>query len=147
MGRKKKIEDKKKSVKRSVDLSEDTLEALQKIAASKNIYVSELIRIYIEKGLNVDKTKEDIDFIRLQIREELQLQLRPNTDRIMKVLMRIGMMCVSGTFFASKIIYYFAPVSEKKSHAELLNEARKEAAAFLGMKDESLDRAFDDFKK
>lgn len=133
------------SIKRSVDLSSQTYEALQKVAAVQGKPVSELIRKYISDGLNVDKTASDIDFIRKQIREELDLMLKPQVNRLAKLLMRIGMMTVSFCYFNSKLVHYFAPLDERVGYEELMSECKHNAAAYLNMRDATLDAAFREF--
>jgi hypothetical protein len=133
------------SIKRSVDLSPATYEALRKIAAVQNKPVSEIIRKYIEQGLNVDKTARDIDFIRKQIREELDIMLKPQINRLAKLLMRVGMMDISFCYFTSKLVHLFAPVDDRTSYEELMAECKHNAAAYLNMRDASLDAAFRDF--
>ena len=122
-----------------------TYEALQKIAAVQGKPVSELIRKYIEQGMNVDKTSADIDFIRRQIREELETILQPQINRLAKLLMRIGMMTISMCYFTSKIVHIFVPLEDRRSYEELMAECKHNAAAYLNMRDASLDAAFREF--
>ena len=133
------------SIKRSIDLSPDTYEALKKIAAVQHRPVSELIRGYISQGLNVDKSKQDIDFIRKQIREELDIMIKPQINRLAKLLMRIGMMTISFCYFNSKLVHFFAPLDERVSYEELMSECKHNAAAYLNIRDASLDAAFKEF--
>jgi hypothetical protein len=130
------------SIKRSVDLSPKTYEALQKVAAVQHRPVSEIIRKYIEQGLNVDKTASDIDFIRKQIREELDIMIKPQVNRLAKLQMRVGMMTVSFCYFTSKIVHMFMPLEDRVSYEELMAECKHNAAAYLNMRDASLDAAF-----
>lgn len=131
----------------SLWITDEQYKKLQHLSLQNNNNISETLRELMDRQLNVTAAKEDIDFIRGQIREELALQLRPNTDRIMKMLMRIGMMAVTFSYFTSKIIYYFVPFTDKKPHDELMAEAKKNAAAYLSMRDETLDRAYKEFKE
>ena len=96
--------------------------ALDTLAAKRHITVSELIRDYIDKGMNIDKTAQDIDFIRKQIREELDIMLKPQINRMAKLLMRIGMMTVSFCYFTSKLVHLFVPVKDRVSYEELMAE-------------------------
>ena len=118
---------------------------LDTIAAKRHISTSELIRDYIDKGMNVDKTASDIDFIRKQIREELEIILKPQINRLAKLLMRIGMMTVSFCYFTSKIVHLFVPIRDRTSYEELMAQCKHNAAAYLNMRDASLDAAFKEF--
>jgi hypothetical protein len=131
------------SIKRSVDLSPKTYEALQQIAALQHKPVSELIRKYIADGMNADRASAEIDFIRKQIREELDIMLKPQINRIAKLHMRVGMMTVSFCYFASKLFHMFVPVKDRVSYEE--PECKHNAAAHLNMRDATLDAAFREF--
>jgi hypothetical protein len=133
------------SIKRSVDLPPKTHEALRQIAAVQRKPVSELIRKYIADGMNVDRAGADIDFIRKQIREELDIMLKPQINRLAKLLMRIGMMTISFCYFTSKLVHMFAPIKDRTSYEELMAECKHNAAAYLNMRDASLDAAFREF--
>ena len=129
----------------SFAVSERMKGELDVIAAKRHITVSELIRDYIDKGMDVDKAAQDIDFIRKQIREELDLIIKPQVNRLAKLLMRIGMMTISFCYFNSKLVHLFAPLDERVSYEELMTECKHNAAAYLNMRDASLDAAFRDF--
>ena len=135
------------NIRMSFAISEKMKAELDVVAAKRHITSSELIRDYIDKGMNVDKTASDIDFIRKQIREELDIMLKPQINRLAKLLMRIGMMTVSFCYFTSKIVHLFVPLSERTSYEELLSASKHEAAAYLSMRDSSLDAAFQAFKE
>ena len=130
----------------SFAVSEKMKSELDVIAAKRHITSSELIREYIDKGMNVDKTASDIDFIRKQIREELEIMIKPQINRLAKLLMRIGMMTVSFCYFTSKIVHLFVPLSERTSYEELIGQCKHDAAAYLNMRDSALDAAFQAFK-
>ena len=131
----------------SFAISEKMKAEIDVIAAKLHITTSELIRDYIDKGMNVDKTASDIDFIRKQIREELEIMLKPQINRLAKLLMRIGMMTVSFCYFTSKIVHLFVPLNERTSYEEMIAQAKHDAAAYLNMRDSSLDAALQSFKK
>ena len=133
------------NIRMSFAISEKMKVELDVIAAKRHITVSELIRDYIDKGMNVDKTASDIDFIRKQIREELDIMIKPQINRLAKLLMRIGMMTVSFCYFTSKIVHLFVPIKNRTSYEELMSECKHNAAAYLNMRDATLDAAFRKF--
>ena len=133
------------NLRMSFAVSEKMKEGLDTIAAKRHITTSELIRDYIDKGMNVDKAAADIDFIRKQIREELNIMLKPQINRLAKLLMRIGMMTVSFCYFNSKLVHLFAPLDDRTSYEELMAECKHNAAAYLNMRDASLEAAFREF--
>jgi len=129
----------------SFAVSEKVKSELDTIAAKRGITTSELIRDYIDKGMNVDKTASDIDFIRKQIREELETLMKPQFNRLAKLHIRVGMMTVAFCYFASKLFQMFVPLKNRVSYEELMTEAKHNAAAYLSMRDASLEAAFREF--
>ena len=135
------------NLRMSFAISEKMKSELETIAAKRHINVSELIRGYIDKGMNVDKTASDIDFIRKQLREELNIMIKPQINRLAKLMMRIGMMTVSFCYFNAKLVCWLAPLDERVSFEELMSECKHNAAAYLNMRDALLDEAFKDFSE
>ena len=107
--------------------------------------MAEIVRGFIKGGMDIERSKEDIDFIRKQIREELDIMLKPQINRLAKLLMRIGMMTVSFCYFTSKIVHLFVPIRDRTSYEELMAECKHNAAAYLNMRDAALDAAFKEF--
>ena len=120
-------------------------DSLKRLSSKTHKPVAEIIRGYIRNGMNIDGSKEDIDFIRKQIREELDIMLKPQVNRLAKLLMRIGMMTISFCYFNSKIIFHFVPFRDRESYEELMAKAKHSAAVYLNMRDASLDAAFKEF--
>jgi hypothetical protein len=122
-------------------ITETQYHQMKKLAKDRT--VSEIIREIIAKELKVSMTQDNMGFIRTQIREELSLLIKPNTDRIMKMLMRIGMMAVTHAFFSGKILSQIEGVAAE----DLMYESKKMAAGYLSMRDETLNQAFKEFKQ
>ena len=105
--------------------------------------MSELIRSYVKEGLKINSNKEEIDFIRLQIREELNSVMSGYMNRIIKLLVRIGIMTVSMCFFTSKLLYVLvARYKDKVDYDTLFNDSKKKAAAYLSLRDEEVEKAY-----
>lgn len=126
----------------SFALTEDMKKELDKLSVKLHISTSELIRKYVEEGMSVDKSKDDIDFIRKQIREELNSVMDGYMNRIIKLLIRIGTMTITMCFFTSRLLYVLvAKHIDKVNYDSMFNDAKKKAGAFLGIKDKSIDEA------
>jgi len=135
------------NIRMSFALSEAMKTELDTIAAKRHITTSELVRKYIDGGMNIDKTASDIDFIRTHIRAELDIMMKPQFNRMAKMLMRIGMMTIPICFFTSKIVHLFVPLHERTSYEELMAQSKHDAAAYLNMRDAALDEAFRAFNE
>ena len=136
---------KEQTVQITVKVRQSEYESLQKLGTKTHKPMAEIIRGFIKAGMDIERSKEDIDFIRKQIREELEIMLKPQINRLAKLLMRIGMMTVSFCYFNSKIVHLFVPIKDRTSYEELMSECKHNAAAYLNMRDASLDAAFREF--
>ena len=134
-------------IRMSIAITKQLKGELEALAVKQHIPTSELVRIYIARGMNIDKTASDMDFIRTQIREEINLALKPQINRLAKLLMRIGMMTVSFCYFTSKIVHLFVPFTERTSYEELMRESKHDAAAYLNTRDANVDSAHDIFNE
>jgi len=117
--------------------------SLKKLSAKTNKPMSEIVRNFILQGMTIEKSKDDIDFIRKQIREELNSIMSGYMNRIIKLLVRIGTMTIAMCFFTSKVLYMLlSPYKEKFDYDDILSNAKKKAAAYLSMRDEEVEKAY-----
>ncbi|MDR2899875.1 MAG: ribbon-helix-helix domain-containing protein [Clostridiales bacterium] len=124
-------------------ISKKVKEELETIAAKRHISTSELIREYIKKGMSVDKSVDDIDFIRLQIREELQIITEKQTNRIIGLIMRVGIVTAMMCKFTKDIIYHAVPLPKQVDNKQLMEAARKDAVAYMTNRSETAENAVD----
>ncbi len=124
--------------RRSVYLDEKTYEIIDSLAAKKHIKPAALMRELIEKGLMIEKTKDDVDFIKMQIRKELQEVLDPYINRIIKLNIKIGTMSVMSAMAGARMLSKINFKSGLTYH-EVLEDTKKEAAAYLRVKEERMD--------
>ena len=117
---------------------------LYTIATRNNVTVSELIRKYIEQGLTIEKTKSDIDFIRINMREEIESVLEPYMRRQIKLHIKVGIVATSLCYFTSSLIYTLIKDKTSISYDTMFANARRKAAAYLGVKDDAVDDAYKD---
>ena len=66
--------DSPKTQKRSVVFPIETLEQIEKLAAKKNVFASDIIREFVDKGLAINSYEENIDTITAIIHKRLKLQ-------------------------------------------------------------------------
>ncbi|MBQ9989814.1 MAG: hypothetical protein IJP31_02560 [Lachnospiraceae bacterium] len=135
---------KKLTQKRSINFSTDTLETLDKLAAKKQTTTSELVRGYVEKGLSLEGNREDIDFIASIIRQELMAVYHVedikgicdhNTDRLAKMLMKIGKINGAIFFLLIKVLINLANEGSEDDFDQMLSAAVKLGVDYMQKKD------------
>jgi len=65
---------------------------VEMLAKRRNETLSDTYRFLISQQLSTEALKNDTDFIRKQIREELEIALEKRMTRIIKLLIKIGCM-------------------------------------------------------
>lgn len=87
-----------KTINFTVRMSDDMMQAIEKIASVNGFSVAEQIRQWIQKGMDIDGYKRETEYIRKMIHEELASILDPAVTRIIKMQMKIGK-AAGGLFF------------------------------------------------
>ena len=117
-------------------------EQLLNLASAKNSTMSEIIRELIYKQLGVDGANDGMDIIRNILREEIKIQLKAQIERLVKIIVKIGMIELSTFFYVKAVL----KLTNSALEAELWEQAHKESAAYMGMKNSrAADEAYKDF--
>jgi len=134
----------KPTQKRSINFTAETLETLDKLAAKNHTTTSELVRGYVEKGLSIEGSREDIDFIARIIRQEItavyhvdEIKAIANhdTDRLAKMLMKIGKINGAVFFLLVKVLMNFANEGSEDDFDRMISEAVKLGVDYMQKKD------------
>ncbi len=132
------------SQKRSINFSVDTLKTLDKLAAKNHTTTSELVRQYVDKGLEIDGHTENIDLIAQIIRQELTAIYHiddiknvtdRNTDRLAKMLMKIGKINGAMFFLLVKVLMNLANDGSDDRFDQMLTEAVSLGVDYMQKKD------------
>lgn len=134
----------KATQKRSINFTTEMLETLDKLAAKSNISTSELVRRFVEKGLTIEGNREDIDFIARIIRQELTAIYHVDeikaiadhdTDRLAKMLMKIGKVNGAMFFLLIKVLMNLANEGSEDDFDQMLSSAVKLGVDYMQKKD------------
>lgn len=124
--------------KRSIRFETSTMEELKKLAALRNIYVSDIVREFVKKGLAINSYKEDTELIREIVREELKNVLEPQINRIVKMLMKIGK-AAAGTMYSNlNLIQHITDQDQQEFH-ELISRSLRLGVDYMKKKDIEID--------
>ena len=131
-------------IRRSIYLPKYTLEKIEKIAINKGLKTSEVIRLFIDKGLNIESSREDIDFITDIIRQELTSIYRledikeildKQTNRLAKMIMKIGKMSTGQLFLLINMFLRMIDEAEEDRFDELLEMSIRNGINYMQKKD------------
>ncbi|MFI3238749.1 MAG: hypothetical protein R3Y47_12125 [Lachnospiraceae bacterium] len=133
-----------KGVPLTVRIKPDTYEQIKKLAVSNNLNVSEQVRAFIEKGLNIDGHKQDTDFITGIIRQELMAiynlddikgVVEHQIERVVKMQMKTGKVSSSAFFLLlHTTLCMWENVSRDEAN-ELLERIIRSGVDYMQLKD------------
>ena len=117
---------------------------MDKLAARNHTTTSELVRGYVEKGLAIEGSREDIDFIARIIRQELTAVYHVDeikaiadhdTDRIAKMLMKIGKINGAAFFLLIKVLMNLANEVSEDDFDQMISGAVRLGVDYMQKKD------------
>ena len=117
---------------------------MDKLAAKNHTTTSDLVRGYVEKGLSIEGSREDIDFIARIIRQEITAVYHVDeikeiadhdTDRLAKMLMKIGKINGAIFFLLIKVLMNLANEGSEDDFDQMLSEAVKLGVDYMQKKD------------
>ena len=127
------------NIKRSICLTPEMLEELQRFAASKNITVAEAIRFLLERGLSLSFFTEEQNTIRQFIREEIEnvlaVVMKQYMERLIK--MRAVTTRTSGAALFSTISVLSELYVETATSEKILANALRQATQITKAKPKS----------
>jgi hypothetical protein len=124
MARKGKAEQQKNQV-RSVVFPADTLEQIEKIAAKKNVYASDVIRDFVNKGLSVTGYEDNVELISGIVRQVVSAEIGRQANRLAAMLFKIGVITAGGYFMSARIISDVINPSMQEDFKDINSNARK----------------------
>ena len=130
-----------KTERKTLHLPEDTIRALNKLAARNGTDFSKEVRRAIDEYLDLETTAENIDMINGVIRQELSGQLKALGNRLAGLINRLTIISAAGYYANIAII---ADQDRYSSFEKIESAARKRALAFANQKNADALRTFMD---
>lgn len=125
-------------LKRSIRFEADTIKEVQKLAAMRNVSVSDIVREYVKKGLTIDSYKEETELIAEIVRQELKDILEPQINRIVKMLMKIGKVS-AGTMYSNINLIQLISDQNEQTYFEMVSRVLKLGVDYMKKKDIEVD--------
>lgn len=127
-----------------VRVTADMQKNIEKVARKNHRSVSEVVRQFIEKGLEIEGYTQDVDFIARIVRQEIKAQLAQQIDRLVKIQMKTGK--ISAALYYLTLKLYVDMVSSEKlvSLKEMATETRKLGIKYMCYKDHEIDNYLED---
>lgn len=127
---------KKKSKRINVSFDLDTYEHIMRLAAQKDVSMSDIVRLYTEEGLQGKLNSDNIDFISGIIREQVKNTMQPQIERLASLSAKAYMEAATASLLTAETIAKFVDDSQQEAFEEVYEKARKKALATVRKKEE-----------
>ena len=126
---------KEKTHQVSIYLSDELYNKIITCSSKKQCSMAKLIREFVEKGLSVESYSNEFETIRRMIREELDIVLGKNTERLIKLQVRGTKASAISMYVALKLLS--EEYADDTSFKDLLSNASKQASIYMKQKEKS----------
>ena len=125
-------------------IPKDMKKNIEKLARKNHASASDVVRSFIDKGIEIDGYTQDVDFIAVIVRQEVKAQMGPQVERLVKILMKSGK--ISAGLYYLTLRLYMEMMSEERiiSFKELATETRKLGIKYMYFKDHEIDNYLED---
>ena len=125
---------KKKSKRINVSFDLDTYDHIMRLAAQKDVSMSDVVRLYTEEGLQGKLNSDNIDFISGIIREQVKNTMQPQIERLASLSAKAYMEAATASLLTAETIAKFVDDSQQEAFEEVYEKARKKALIGTGRK-------------
>ena len=118
----------------SVYLTKETIAAIDKVADKDGVSRTEQVRRYINKGLAIESYEEDIAMITAIIRNEINVSIKAQTNRLAGLINRLTIISAAGYYANIAIVSDLIDRDRYSSFEKIEAAARKKALAYANQR-------------
>lgn len=124
----------------TVRVPADMARRLEQKATAEHITVSDLVRRYIDKGLNLEGYKSEIDFLSEIMQTVLSGVIEPQIERLVKLIIKLGKINGAGYFLQLANNLNSKGKSDLEEISETVNRCNRLAVKYMSQKDSDVER-------
>lgn len=115
-------------------LDDATYEQVIKVSEKNNESHAETLRRLIKDGLQLRVTDDNTDLIAKVVRQQLEIVLKPNIERLAALSSKSGHMSAAAAFLNAQALQDLVPREQRRNVKEMFESARKKGAEFMRQK-------------
>ena len=128
----------------TVKVTKERADMLKTLSARKHMSMSELVRRFIDKGLNTDSYREDVDFFADIVRNELTFIYNINDieqildkqmNRLAKMFMKIGKISSGQLFLLISMFLEIIDAADEDKFDVILEKSMRNGINYMQKKD------------
>ncbi len=113
-----------------VTLTPEVYRQIKSLAKKNHSNNSDVARELIEKGLDLEVTQQNLDYMSIFLREQLTDVLRPFMDRMISLQSKTCIQAGAAAYLSAESIRRFVPPAEQMEVVEAYEAARKKAIEY-----------------
>jgi len=125
-------------------IPKDMKKNIEKLARKNHMSASDIVRSFIDKGIEIDGYTQDVDFIAGIVRQEVKSQMAPQVERLVKILMKSGKISAAQYFLMLRLFVLMMSEDRIVSFKEMATETRKLGIKYMHFKDHEIDNYLED---
>lgn len=122
----------------TITLSDDTFKTITNIANSQDRKLSDVGRELLEKALNIELCTENVDFITMLMREELQNILEPYFERMIGLESKACIQSATSAYLCAETLNRFVPAGQRMDYQDAYYKAQKKALKYIRLKQKDI---------
>lgn len=126
-------------VKLSFDVTGEMNDNLEKMAVKQNRTKAELLREYIERGMDVDGLVGQEQLLRKIIRQELDNKLEGYLKRIVSICVKGSITSAAAYFLSASALSSFVRPELQTDFNRAVTEAKKLGVSYVGLNDDTVE--------
>lgn len=128
----------------TVKVTKEKADMLKTLSTRKHMSMSELVRRFIDKGLNIDSYREDVDFFADIVRNELtsiynindiEQILDKQMNRLAKMFMKIGKISSGQLFLLISMFLEIVDAADEDKFDVILEKSMRNGINYMQKKD------------
>lgn len=128
------------SIRLTIRLPAELKTQLELKAAKEHLTVSDLVRRYIDKGLNVEGYKSEIDYLSEIMKTVLSGVIEPQIERLVKLIIKLGKITGGGYYLQLANLLSSVNKSDVGDISETVNRCNRLAIKYMSQKDSDVER-------
>ncbi len=117
----------------------ETADLLKKAALNQNKTKSELVRLFVDKGLKSEGYKVDDDRLYGMVKTAVFEVLKPQVERLASISAKATQISSAAFFLEVCMMRMLLPADERDGVDELASKARKLGIEYLKLRDKDID--------
>lgn len=132
----------KKAQQIHLRVDDDQYEKIKNLAHKGGLSVTELLRDFIDQGLQEKLAEENLDIISQVVRKQVDAAMKPHVERLARISSKAGHMSATSTFLNAQALTDLVPENRRRDIRTMYDNARKKAVQFMKTKTTEYENEF-----